>query len=49
MKIQNIHTNLEAYNVISQKINILSCYDQHGTIMFYDNIIVYHKQLQQQI
>ncbi len=30
-KIQNIHINQEAYNVISQKFNILSCYDQHGT------------------
>jgi hypothetical protein len=40
MKIQNIHTNQKAYNVISQKFNILSCYDQHGTIMFYDNIMV---------
>ncbi len=26
-KIQNIHINQEAYNVISQKFNILSCYD----------------------
>ncbi len=34
---QNIHTNQETYNVISQKFNILSCYDQHGTMMFYDN------------
>jgi hypothetical protein len=40
MKIKNIHTNHEKYNVISQKFNILSCYDQHGTIMFYDNIMV---------
>jgi hypothetical protein len=40
MKIQNIHTNHKTYNVISQKFNILSCYDQHGTIMFYDNIMV---------
>jgi len=30
-KIQNIHINQEAYNVISQKFNILSWYDQHGT------------------
>jgi hypothetical protein len=34
---QNIHTNQETYNVISQKFNSLSCYDQHGTMMFYDN------------
>ncbi len=36
-KIQNIHTNQETYNTISQKFNIFSCYDQHGTTMFYDN------------
>jgi hypothetical protein len=40
LKIQNIHTNQEAYNVISFFFYILSCYDQHGTIMFYDNIMV---------
>jgi hypothetical protein len=40
MKTQNIHTNQEAYNVISQKFNILSFYDQHEIIMFYDNIMV---------
>jgi hypothetical protein len=30
-KIQNIHIKQEAYKVISQNFNILSCYDQHGT------------------
>ncbi len=42
-KIQNIHTHEEVYNVISKQIKINSCYDQHGTIIFYDtNMFLSH-------
>ncbi len=31
-----IHLNLEIYNVLSQKFHVLSCYDEHGIIVLYD-------------
>jgi hypothetical protein len=27
------------YNAISNKFNILSCYDQHGTTIIYDDMV----------
>ncbi len=39
IRIQNIHLNLEIYNVLSQKFHVLSCYDTHGTMVLYDDIV----------
>jgi hypothetical protein len=35
-KIQNIERHQEIYNIILNKFKILSCYDQHGTMILYD-------------
>ncbi len=32
----NIHLNLKIYNALSQKFHVLSCYDEHGIILLYD-------------
>jgi hypothetical protein len=37
--IQNVHLNLEIYNVLSQKFHVLSTYDEHGTMVLYDDIV----------
>jgi len=36
-KTKNVHLNSKIYNVLSQKFHVLSCYDEHGTMVFYDN------------
>jgi hypothetical protein len=36
-KIKNVHLNSKVYNVLSQKFHILSCYDEHGTVVLYDD------------
>ncbi len=36
IKIQNIQTHQEIYNVILNRFKILSRYDQHGTMILYD-------------
>jgi hypothetical protein len=42
-KIPNIQTNQETYYIISNKFKILSCYDQHGTMILYDkNMLLSH-------
>jgi hypothetical protein len=42
-KIRNIHTHEKNYNNISKKFKKNSCYDQHGTIVFYDtNMFLSH-------
>jgi exonuclease III len=37
--IQNIQTHQEIYNVISNKFNILSCYNGYGTTMLYRTVM----------
>jgi hypothetical protein len=39
IRIQNVHLNLEIYNVLSQKFHVLSYYDEHGTMVLYDGIV----------
>jgi len=36
-RIRNVHLNSKFYNVLSQKFHILSCYDEHGTMVLYDD------------
>jgi hypothetical protein len=36
-RIRNVHLNSKIYNVLSQKFHILSCYDEHGTMVLYDD------------
>ncbi len=36
-RIRNVHLNSEIYYVLSQKFHILSCYDEHGTVVLYDD------------
>jgi hypothetical protein len=36
-RIRNVHLNSKIYNVLSQKFHILSCYDEHGIMVFYDD------------
>jgi hypothetical protein len=35
----NFFANNEMYNAISNKFNILSCHDQHGTTIIYDDMV----------
>jgi hypothetical protein len=35
--IRNIHLNSKFYNVLSQKFHILSSYDEHNTMVLYDD------------
>jgi len=35
-KIQNIQVHQEIYNIILNRFKILSCNDQHGTVIFYN-------------
>ncbi len=39
-RIRNVHLNSKIYNALSQKFHILSCYDEHGTMVLYydDNV-----------
>ncbi len=42
-KIQNIQTHQKIYNIILNKLKILSCYEQHGTLIFYNtNMFLSH-------
>jgi DNA polymerase III psi subunit len=42
-KIPNIQTHQEIYYIISNKFKILSCYDQHGTMILYNkNMLLSH-------
>jgi hypothetical protein len=34
---KNVHLNSKNYNALSQKFHILSCYDEHGTMVLYDD------------
>jgi hypothetical protein len=36
-RIRNVHLNSKIYNVLSQKFHILSCYDEHGIMVLYDD------------
>jgi hypothetical protein len=36
--IKNVHINSEIYDVLSQKFHVLPCYDEHGTMVLYDNV-----------
>jgi hypothetical protein len=36
-RIKIFHLNSKFYNVLSQKFHILSCYDEHGTMVLYDD------------
>jgi hypothetical protein len=36
-RIKNVQLNSKIYNALSQKFHILSCYDEHGTMVFYDD------------
>ncbi len=38
-KIRNIDQNKEIKQVLLDKFDILSCYDEHGTMVLYDNIV----------
>jgi len=38
-KVENIVLYKEIHNVISNKFNILSCYNEHGIMIFYDETI----------
>ncbi len=38
-KIQHIFLYKEIHNAISKKINILSCYNEHGIMILYDETI----------
>ncbi len=39
-KFKNLYTKNQMYNAISIKFNILWCYDQRGTIIFYDEMAI---------
>jgi hypothetical protein len=42
-KIKNIEIHQEIYNTILNKFKSFSCYDQHGTMIFYDaNMLLSH-------
>jgi hypothetical protein len=42
-KMKNLDINSKIYNCLSQKFQILSCYDEHGTIILYDdNVSLIH-------
>jgi hypothetical protein len=42
-KIKNIEIHQEIYNTILNKFKSLSCYDLHGTMIFYDaNMLLSH-------
>jgi len=36
-KIKNVHLNSEIYNSLSRKFHILSCYDEYGIMVLYDD------------
>jgi hypothetical protein len=38
-KIRNIDQNKEIKQALWDKFEILSCYDEHGTMVFYDNFL----------
>jgi len=38
-KVLNIFLYKEIHNAISNKFNILSCYNEHGIMIFYDETI----------
>jgi hypothetical protein len=37
-KIRNIDQNKEIKQALLDKFDILSCYDEHGTMVLYDNV-----------
>lgn len=39
-KIHNIHANQEIYNLLSNKFHILCCFNEHGTMIIYDKIML---------
>jgi hypothetical protein len=38
-KIKKIQTNNKLYLAISKKFNIISCYDEHGIMILYDEMV----------
>jgi hypothetical protein len=36
-RIKNGHLNSKIYNVLSYKFHVLSCYDEHGTMVLFDD------------
>jgi hypothetical protein len=36
-RIKIVHLNSKIYNALSQKLHILSCYDEHGIMILYDD------------
>ncbi len=37
---KKIHSNSKFYNVLSQKFHVLSCYDEHDTMVLYDDNVL---------
>jgi hypothetical protein len=42
-KIKNIHIDPNIYTTILKKIHIISCYDQHGTMILYNRTMISSK------
>lgn len=38
-KVQNIHEDHQIYNAIPNKFNMVSCYNDHGTMILFDTIL----------